>query len=297
MKLNELLLGLKKSINNSGFRNTLYKIMVLLENIFRHPILIFQYIKVTRRIKYSVVSTINQLKLCSSGCYSTTLSFSDGIKIFIYHHNFIDSKFGTDRFNLNLNDRVNLWTLPGSNSIKMYLSVTEDRFNHEGLLILALHFEERPLCFLSFVICDGQLFNSFGPVLFITRIQGTPNEYTSIKYVNKLLGNLNLSNSLLSAASGFALSLGLKKIISVSSATQLSFKSDASSMNFYSTYDLFLIKNSALLDDGYFSLPVPLPSNKFNEDRAHRSRHKRHLTIRSEIAQSALYMLQKELQS
>jgi len=226
--------------------------------------------------------------------YSTTFNFIDRVDAFIFHNDYFSSKLGGKLVRYS-NDEIKLWKSPNVEFLQICLSRTEQLLNREGVLCLSLQLAGRSLFIFSFLICNGRLFNDSGPILFLSRIQGASGQFDSIKKINMSMGNL--SNVLLSALEGIALSLNIKQIICVSASNQIQFNSDGPKSNFHSTYDEFLIKNGALFrGDGFFALSVPLPAKNFNTGRSHRSRHKKHSEIRFEISESVRAVMQSEIQ-
>ena len=286
---------LNSSIKNSCYLCTLNKLRIALVRTFQHPVLMLRILKVVILFKYSKIDIMRDFKKLNYPAYSNTFKFSDRVEAFIFHNIYIINNLGSKLVKYS-NDGIKLWSSSDVELLEIYLSRTELHFNHEGILSLTLRFDGQPVFFISFLICNGRTLNLSGPIFFLSRIQGIPKNYASIRLVNKLLNNLNLSNTLLSAAEGVALALNIKKIISVNAFNQISYNSDGSKGNFRSTYDEFLIKNAAFLErDGYFSLPVPLPTKELKSVKAHRSRHKRHLAIRREVSEAARAAIEYEM--
>ena len=275
---------LNNSIKNAGYLGTLYKFRVLVAITFLHPNLIIKASKAIFQFKASKTTITRNLWHAINKAYANNLKLSERVNALIWHSDFITSKF-KGVFLVDSHDEIKLWSSFNLDSLEIYLSTTEPHFNHEGILSLTLRFKWQPIFYFSFLFCSNRMDNSSETILFLTRIQGVPGNYADIKLINKLMGNLNLSNILLSALEGLALSLNIRKIICVSATNQCSFKSDGSKSNFHSAYDEFLIKNGAFLEEeGFFSLPIPLPTKDLTMVQAHRSRHKRHSAVRNEIS-------------
>ena len=274
-------------IKKVGYKSAFNTLGIVLLKTFQHPITMFYVIRAIAQFKYSKKTILGNFKKSIFNAYSLKLTLEDRVRALIFHNDFVMSKLSKKFFECP-NYECKLWALNNSDDLEIFLSNTNEQFTHEGLLSLTLRLNGCPMFFFSFLICSGALFNISGPVFFLTRIQGVPNQYDSIKLINKMMGNLNLSNMLLSAAEGFSLSLGIRTIVSTGASNQLSFNPDYSKNHFYSTYDEFLYKNGALINhDGYFLLSVPLPIKELSMVQAHRSRHKRHCAIRSDISEAA----------
>ena len=293
------LLDIFYSINNyikkAGYKSAFNTFGIVLFKTFQHPITMLYVIRAIAQFKYSKKTILGNFKKSIFNAYSQNLILGDRVRALIFHNDFVMSKLSKQFFECP-NYECKLWALNNSDYLEIFLSNTNEHFTHEGLLSLTLRLNGRPMFFFSFLICSGALFNISGPVLFLTRIQGIPNQYDSIKLINKLMGNLNLSNMLLSAAEGFSLSLGIRAIVSTGASNQLSFNQDYSKNHFYSTYDEFLYKNGALLNrDGYFLLSVPLPIKELSMVQTHRSRHKKLSMIRYEISEAVREAVQSSI--
>ena len=282
-------------IKTVGHKVALKTLGIVLVRMFQHPITMLHVIRAIVQFKYSKRTVLGNFKKSIFNAYSSNLTSGNRLTALLFHNDFVISKLSKKFFEYP-NYKCKLWSLFDLNYLEIYLSNTNERATHEGLLSLTLCLNGSPMFFFSFLICSGALFNISGPVFFLTRIQGVPNQYDSIKIINKLMDNLNLSNMLLSAAEGFSLSLGIRAIVSVSAYNQLSFNPDYSRNHFYSTYDEFLLKNGAFLNhDGYFLLSVPLPIKELSMVQTHRSRHKKHSMIRYEISEAVREAVQSSI--
>jgi len=287
---------LNNSIKNSGYLGTLYKFRVLVSVTFLYPNVIIKASKAIFKFKASKTTIIRNLWRAINKAYANNLKLSERVNALIWHSDFIASEF-KGRFLVDSHDEIKLWSSYNLDSLEVYLSTTEPHSNHEGILSLTLRFKGQPIFYFSFLFCSNRMGNNSETILFLTRIQGVPGNYADIKLINKLMGNLNLSNILLSALEGLAMSLNIRKIRCVSATNQCSFNSGGSRGNFHSTYDEFLVKNGAIFEEeGFFSLPIPLPIKDLTMVQAHRSRHKKHSAKRREISDAVRTTIQSEIQ-
>ncbi len=199
------------------------------------------------------------------------------------HYRYLDGRVRSDFISRICRGKILLWE-DEADGHRYRIGLTYPK-NEEGELFLVFSEDDTAIFTLAFTIAPGKMLGQANEqIAFIGRLQGTANNWESIKRATKSFQDISPSALLLDAVRAIATSLDIHGIVGVSASNQVCL-SETRRDTATSTYDEFWMSAGAFPINGLgFYLPTfaedkPLSSIKNN----HRSRVKRKREFRSEL--------------
>lgn len=199
------------------------------------------------------------------------------------HYRYLDGRVRSDFISRICRGKIMLWENQADGH-RYGIGLTYPK-NEEGELFLIFSEDDAPLFTLSFTFAPGKVLGlADEQVAFIGRLQGTANNWESIKRATKSFQEVAPAALLLDAVRGIAIAMNITGIVGVSAGNQVCLSNSRRTTATYA-YDEFWLSADAreISGLGYYLPTVseekPLSSIKNN----HRSRVKRKRQFRSEL--------------
>jgi uncharacterized protein VirK/YbjX len=170
------------------------------------------------------------------------------------------------------------------------------RVDHEGDLSLLFQIDGTPVYVICFTIAPGEVFKANGmnvgseKTLFIARIQGEAQQLQNIRRATKLLHEISPRDLLLVATQALATSLDIDTIVGINSANQLATPPECKQELFFDYEKFWSELGADRLDDGFYTLPVPLPQKPLAEiSQHHRTRTLRKREFKRQVMEAVAH--------
>ena len=232
--------------------------------------------------KYPVIKITNRIYAFSY--LSKKLSTEGKLEILSHHYQFIQDVLGFANVEQLFNDGLVCWS-EIINGDLFEIKLVHNYLEFEGSLSLDFYMNGLLIYKLAFSISDGENLNvNEQRVIYVTLLQGTIGQISSITIATKSLQNIIPSTILMCVLEGICLCLGIKAIVGICSVNQLCYKNEIAS-NHYNNYDAFWNSHGAIkMYDGDYFMPCPLQQKPINLIKAkYRSRTLTKRAKRSEI--------------
>jgi len=237
--------------------------------------------------KYPVVKITNSIYAFSY--LSKKLSTEGKLEILTHHYQYIQEILPFSNVDQLFKDGLICW----SETIKddsFVIKLAHNYLEFEGSLALDFYMNGTLIYKLAFVLANGENLNLSEPkAIYVTLLQGTIGQVSSITKATKNLHDLIPSTILMCVLEGIGISLGIKSIVGICSRNQLCYKNEIAS-NHYNNYDAFWNSQGAIeMYDGDYLLPCPIQHKPINLIKAkYRGRTLAKRAKRTEIIRAAL---------
>jgi uncharacterized protein VirK/YbjX len=274
-----------KQYYNTGLRNLInyFKNLKIVPHLKKHR----ELKEILKPIsKYPVIKITNRIYAFSY--LSKKLSTEGKLEILSHHYRYLQQIFPFSNLEQLFKDGLVCWS-ENINEDSFAIKLVHNYLEFEGSLSLDFYMNGILIYKLAFSIANGENLNvNEQRVIYVTLLQGTINQISSITTATKSLQNIIPSTILMCVLEGICACLGIKAIVGVCSRNQLCYKNEIAS-NHYNNYDAFWDSQGAIeMYDGDYLMPCPLQLKPINLIKAkYRSRTLAKRAKRSEIIEKA----------
>ena len=231
--------------------------------LFLHPAAFFRVVNALSAAKLSsLVRTAPIILLKFSWpVYSNCMSAEGRAIALSHHYGILQRRLSRTLLEKIIAGRATLWeAAAGTSALSISLSVAQATYG-EGEMNLHFQVDSSDVYVLSFVIVPARLLGlEADSAIYVTRLQGTKGHADSIRLATKGVGDVSPALTLMAAAEGVALALGVEHILGISAKEQICSAADPPTGDFISAYDEFWRSiEGRKLTAGSFYFPVPLP--------------------------------------